>query len=136
MIETLLLLVGVMWVFSKKEESDMATDQNPTASTGKYTPSQPSQKYPWQPIIAPRTDNSNQPWYGGDRSSMMGPVSVLSENPMKGDHVATLWETLNGFFGDSPKQNLIAQASVVPSPQNTGTDSGVTVENITSAGDY
>lgn len=37
---------------------------------------QPNQKYPFQAVQAPRVDNSNQPWYGGNRLAAQGPVAA------------------------------------------------------------
>lgn len=40
---------------------------------------QPSQQYPFQPINPPRVDNSNQPWYGGNRLAAQGPTQMSAQ---------------------------------------------------------
>lgn len=42
-----------------------------------YLMDQPAQQYPYQAVNAPRVDNANQPWYGGNRNLSTSASSSL-----------------------------------------------------------
>lgn len=87
---------------------------------GGYSPSQPSQKYPFRPVVPPRVDNKNQPWYGGKRGWGQGPdvvqnadalvsqTSGLSTDPGTTNYnLSSIWSQFANWFGGmTPKQNL------------------------------
>ncbi len=77
----------------------------PGAGQGTFS-TQPSASYPFIANQAPRVDNSNQPWYGGDRAPLM------SGNP-----------DLSGLSGTAKDASSIQ--SIVASTTNIWNDLGV-----------
>lgn len=99
-------------VFRKKSALNPAM---PTSQPGAYQPSQPSQQYPWQPIVAPRVDNANQPWYNGSKAGMAGPspeqsfANTLQAGGSIVHSLGDIWGDMSDWFGssDDPSSNLM-----------------------------
>jgi len=112
-----LLLIGggalvAYFFYRKKQSADPAMPfSNPRSA-------QPSQMYPWQANQPARVDNKNQPWYNGDRSFMVGPVSDLQNAAMDLKAGASVIHSLGDIWGDmsdwfggnNDKSNLIASS--------------------------
>ena len=74
---------------------------------------QPSEQYPLQAIVAPRVDNSNQPWYAGSRSFNNTPDQNLVDSNFAAnvqtvgavadlsDSLNTLWDNFQGAFAST-----------------------------------
>lgn len=98
-----LAAAGLWYYFREKERKN---PEVPTSQPGNYQPSQPSQMYPWQPIVPPRVDNANQPWYSGPRGFMSGPAEDLSNVALFAQSgasivhsVGDIWGNFDDFFG-------------------------------------
>lgn len=91
-----------------------------SANTGGYSPSQPSQRFPFRPVTPPRVDNKNQPWYGGNRLGATADdwqdQDVITQDSDVGQPTQDLtdvWNKFNGFYGgNDAKANLIDQSNV------------------------
>lgn len=73
---------------------------------------QPSELYPFAPTVAPRVDNSSQPWYGGSRvfnQDASGKTPSLDVNFAQNvsyvggaaniiDSLDSIWDSIGGFF--------------------------------------
>lgn len=79
---------------------------SPYSNANMSTATQPAQQYPFQANQPPRVDNSNEPWYGKDRSGILG-----TSNP-------------NDFLG-SLAQDSGSIASIVDSAKSLWADLGV-----------
>lgn len=84
----------------------------PGSHPGGYSPSQPSQTYPFKPPVPPRVDNANQPWYAGNKTfndvastaqlvqGISGATSSVVQN------LSDVWGNLFPGSADDPKANL------------------------------
>lgn len=103
----------------------------PSATLG----NQPSQQYPFQPPVSARVDNSNQPWYGGDRSSMSGPAenyqnfaSVIQSSASVVHSLSDIWGELDigSWFAEDPADQLAMNDWSWSNPSSSaGNDYGV-----------
>lgn len=107
--------VAIAYLFYKKNQA--AGPSLPYSDPKNYQPSQPSQQYPWQPIVPPRADNANQPWYVGSQQFSGNPSAVqsLALDIKAGSSVVhsltDIWGDLSGVFGsktDDPASNLMS----------------------------
>lgn len=81
------------------------------------TSAQPGQQYPFRPAMPARVDNSNQPWYGGPRASLLGgnpssgpaPTANQVTNPLAvANSAVQLWQNLgvsDWFSSNTPSQD-------------------------------
>lgn len=109
-------LAGVLvaYLFYKKQQA-VKGPTSPVSNPGNYKPAQPSQVYPFQPTVAPRVDNANQPWYNGPRVPMLGQVDQsppgivgLAQQVSAGasivHSVSDVWSDLSGYFGNGEEE--------------------------------
>ena len=61
---------------------------------------QPAQQYPFQPPVSQRVDNSNQPWYGGDRSVLSGPAENYANFASVAQSTASVVHSLSDIWGE------------------------------------
>lgn len=132
------LAAGVgYWMFFRRQAMDPATG---LAYPQNYNPGQPQQSYPWQATQSPRVDNANQPWYNGDRSSMVGPaentLNDFAMNLKAGGSVIhsvkDIWGDLTSIFDSAdPQRDLVGDISFLNS-ESFGAD---IAENTADFGD-
>jgi hypothetical protein len=91
-------------------------------SFGGYRPSQPSQKYPFQPISPPRVDNKNQPWYGANSRAwgiapddiQFNDAAVTQTNGQDNYQVGNTWKFLGNWFGGITAKSNLNDTSQIP----------------------
>ena len=98
-----------------------STTTNPYSNPNTKIINQPAAVYPLQPIVAPRVDNSNQPWYAGSRASNDTPdknlggvdsnflanVQTIGAIDDVGKSLSSLWDQFSGYFNDDSTQSDI-----------------------------
>lgn len=112
--------VGGYFLYKKMMNSQL---QSPTSlaavTTNPNLISQPSQSYPYVQPVGPRVDNSNQPWYGANRSfisdanagvsfdqNFLNNVAYVKGTAEIGKSVASLWSDLSDMFGSSDEPTI------------------------------
>lgn len=115
------------YLWSEKQKLRPTVPGSNASNTQNANPgsaSQPSQLYPWSPIVPPRVDNANQPWYNGSKAAMLGPVSDVarigefSQSVVAGSSVIhsleDVWGRLQSVFGGNPEKEFLQSTDSMP----------------------
>lgn len=100
--------VGIVYMFWKKKQA--IAPSVPTSNPSNYSPAQPSLLYPWSPIVPPRVDNANQPWYNGptsfqavntkDSNAMTQAATAIGAGGSIIHSLTDVWGDLSDTFGN------------------------------------
>lgn len=125
MLPLILGAAGLFILVSKKPGAQVPDAGGVKASTGGYSPSQPSQLYPWRAITPPRVDNRNQPWYNGPSVAMMAPKpSGMMEAASALQAGSSVIHSLKDIWGDlSPVPTNDADSNLMQSDMLESVDS-------------
>lgn len=93
-----------------------STSTSPYSNPNTKLMTQPAEQYPVQPIVSPRVDNSNQPWYAGSRSfdasspdaNFLANVETIGAIADVGDSLSSLWDSFGGFFSDDAAPEMMS----------------------------
>ena len=124
-----------VWYFLRRREA--FNPSVPTSNPSAYNPAQPSQQYPWQPTVAPRVDNSNQPWYSGPRGFMSGPsedlgnTALLLQSGTSIIHsVEDIWGNFDDFFGSADELNIASDSDLFSDNMSVGGEGYFQSDNV------
>ena len=108
----LLLLGGVGVAYFMWKRNQSAQPDIPGSRPSAYSPSQPSQVYPWTPTVPPRVDNANQPWYNGTRIPTQNGTAVqqaamdLQAGASILHSLTDIWGSFSDLWGSDPAGDL------------------------------
>lgn len=120
MLPLILGAAGLFILVSKKPGAQVPDAGGVKASTGGYSPSQPSQLYPWRAITPPRVDNRSQPWYNGPNVAMMAPkpsgmveaAAALQAGSSVIHSLKDIWGDLSPIPTNDDQSNLMMSESM------------------------
>lgn len=124
------LIAGVGFIVWRMMNSAQtgAFSTMPNMGQGTFS-TQPSNVYPFQANEPPRVDNSNQPWYGGDRTALMQgnpQLANLADNALAVKSISSIVSSATSMWDDLGVSDWFS----------SGTPSGGSTDNTDRSGGY